>query len=339
MRFHTIVWYKSAMNLRSLSDEILLENTLRLAKRERETTLEVLQHLREVERRSLYAVLAYPSLFEYTVKELKYSAGAAQRRIASMRLLKELPEKEALNVEEKIERGELTLSALSQAQSFFKHEKSTQEEKKEVLLSIENKSTREVERELVARSTDPQIFVAEKLRPVSKTCTELKLLVNEDFLGELEELRAFLAAKYPKASIKELLAYALTQTLKDLRPKAPKVIQETQRINSSKIVEKKLTKAKTLAEKNSNKNSRYIPVQVRREVWQRDRGHCTYVNPLTKKCCSSKHGLELDHIHPHALGGDSSTENMRLRCKAHNQLAAVQSFGRRHMRTFIPRMS
>jgi hypothetical protein len=58
--------------------------------------------------------LAYPSLFEYAVKELKYSSSSAQRRIMSMRLLKEVP-----SLEKKIEEGALNLSTLAQAQSFF----------------------------------------------------------------------------------------------------------------------------------------------------------------------------------------------------------------------------
>lgn len=106
------------MNLKSLSDQNLLENTSRLAQRERELTLEVLQHLREIERRMLFAKLSYSSLFEYAVKELRYSEGAAQRRISSMRLLKELPE-----IEAKVECGALSLCALSQARSFFRQEK------------------------------------------------------------------------------------------------------------------------------------------------------------------------------------------------------------------------
>lgn len=49
------------MNLRSLSDAALQLNTQKLVKNEREMTLEVLRHLREVERRSLFAKLSYSS--------------------------------------------------------------------------------------------------------------------------------------------------------------------------------------------------------------------------------------------------------------------------------------
>ncbi len=301
------------MNLRSLSDDLLLKSTLRLAQKERETTLEVLHHLREVDRRSLFATLAYPSLFEYAVKELKYSASAANRRITSMRLLRELPE-----LEQKVESGVLSLSTLSQAQVFFRQENSSLKSKREVLLSLENKSTREVERELVSRCAEPERLIPEKLRAVSATHTELKLLVEEGFLSKLEELRNHLGSKMPFASVKELLDFAVDRALDDLKPKAPKV--------ASKVAPK--TKAAT----------RYVPVEVEREVWQRDGGQCSFVNPASKQRCTSKHGLELDHIHPHALGGGQTTNNLRLRCRAHNQLAAVQSFGQDKMATYISRM-
>lgn len=313
------------MDLTHLSDNLLLKNTQHLAQKERETTLEVLHHLREVERRSLFAVLAYQSLFEYAVKELKYSAGAAQRRIVSMRLLKELPE-----IEHKVEKGELSLSALSQAQVFFRQENSSIDAKREILSSLENKSTREVERELVSRCAEPERLIPEKLRAVSATHTELKILVEESFLSELDELRGLLAAKIPSASVKEILAYALKCTLKEIKPKAPK----------SKEKEKTAgcTVKTPLNLQPKPKSNRYVAVEVRRAVWQRDKGQCGFMNPMTKKLCASKHGLELDHIHPHALGGDPTVENLRLRCRAHNQLGAVQSFGRSKMSSFVNRM-
>jgi hypothetical protein len=41
--------------------------------------------------------------------------------------------------------------------------------------------------------------------------------------------------------------------------------------------------------------------------------------------------LELDHVVPKALGGSSEPENLRVRCRAHNQLWAEQVFGRKHV--------
>ena len=38
--------------------------------------------------------------------------------------------------------------------------------------------------------------------------------------------------------------------------------------------------------------------------------------------------LELDHIAPYAVGGQCTVENLRLRCRAHNQRYARQYFGK-----------
>ena len=67
------------------------------------------------------------------------------------------------------------------------------------------------------------------------------------------------------------------------------------------------------------KQSRYIPAQIKRLVWTRDQGQCTYICPETKKKCGSKHFLQIDHIHPYSLGGSSELSNLRLLCAGHNQ--------------------
>lgn len=103
--------------VKRLGDEALLSKIKALVQEERKLTLSILHHLREVERRRLFAALAYPSLFEYAVRELGYSPSAAQRRISAMRLLRELPEMEA-----KIQEGKLSLPVVAQAQSFFHQE-------------------------------------------------------------------------------------------------------------------------------------------------------------------------------------------------------------------------
>jgi hypothetical protein len=95
----------------------LLDKTKQLAAKEREITTEVLWHLKEVSDRRLFSARGYPSLFAYAVKELKYSAAAAGRRLAAMKLLVSVPE-----VASAIETGTLNLSSVCAAQSFFKRE-------------------------------------------------------------------------------------------------------------------------------------------------------------------------------------------------------------------------
>ncbi|MEO8180878.1 MAG: HNH endonuclease signature motif containing protein [Deltaproteobacteria bacterium] len=66
---------------------------------------------------------------------------------------------------------------------------------------------------------------------------------------------------------------------------------------------------------------------MRRNVWQRDAARCTYVDARGQRC-REQAGLEFHHQHPHARGGPSSLENITLRCRSHNALAAEQDFGR-----------
>ena len=66
--------------------------------------------------------------------------------------------------------------------------------------------------------------------------------------------------------------------------------------------------------------SRYIPVAVRREVWRRDNGCCSYVDPHSGRRCGSCYRLEIDHVVPFALGGATELSNLRVRCRAHHRL-------------------
>ena len=73
-----------------------------------------------------------------------------------------------------------------------------------------------------------------------------------------------------------------------------------------------------------------IPAAVRREVWERDQGRCTW--PLDSGgCCGSMHRLELDHIIPWARFGEPKTDKLRVVYATLNRLAARQAFGPRWM--------
>ena len=84
------------------------------------------------------------------------------------------------------------------------------------------------------------------------------------------------------------------------------------------------------AEKNSASLPTSIPAEVRRQVWERDGGRCAWTAPDGTRC-GSRWQLELNHVQPRALGGPSTLENLRLRCRAHNLLHAEHLFGRGHM--------
>jgi len=159
------------LHLNKLSDQELLGKTKQLVKQESELLINILELLREVERRRLYSELGYKSLFEYAVKELKYSEGQSGRRIQALRLVKEIPE-----VENKIETGKLSLSNICRAQSFFRQSKKDintpslkKQDKIEILKKLENKSSRAGEKVLIALS--PKMALPKKNNELLITST------------------------------------------------------------------------------------------------------------------------------------------------------------------------
>jgi 5-methylcytosine-specific restriction endonuclease McrA len=75
----------------------------------------------------------------------------------------------------------------------------------------------------------------------------------------------------------------------------------------------------------SSAGSRYIPAAVKRAVWSRDGGQCTFVG--TRGRCTERGFLEFHHIVPFAAGGETTVENLTLYCRAHNQHEGAQFFG------------
>lgn len=76
---------------------------------------------------------------------------------------------------------------------------------------------------------------------------------------------------------------------------------------------------------------RAVPARVKRAVWARDGGECTFVSNRGLRC-PARHLLEFDHVLPVARGGGASVADIRMRCRAHNQYEAERAFGAAFMR-------
>ena len=55
----------------------------------------------------------------------------------------------------------------------------------------------------------------------------------------------------------------------------------------------------------------------------------------TGECCDSKYFVEEDHITAEAMGGEYTVENLRLRCRAHNQRHAIETFSAEKMNRYL----
>ena len=328
--------------LHSMGDSELLLRTKDAVKEERKLMLEVLHLLREVDRRRLYAMLGFSSLYEYAIKELAYSGGAAHRRIEAMRLLREVPE-----VESKLADGALNLSTLSTVQSFLKEEKKqnhktyTQQEKHDLLEKLEGKSTREAEKLLATVSPQAMIGKLERERAVSATQTEIKIVLDDELKKMLERARDLIACpQNPNptyAVIFEKLAKFYLDKKDPLR-KLPSSESATSEIDEAEAMAPapgpQSIKTETTPPKNPH--SRYIKTNYKHQLFQRANGQCEYVDQNTGRRCQATRGLQVDHIKPHACNGSNELSNLSLACPMHNQLRAIKYFGAHKMSRYVP---
>ena len=73
------------------------------------------------------------------------------------------------------------------------------------------------------------------------------------------------------------------------------------------------------------KRTRHIPMDVRRAVVERDGLRCTFSDDRGHRCDATSM-LELHHVDAFGKGGEHSVENVTLRCRAHNAMAAREDF-------------
>lgn len=140
--------------LSALSNRELLSRLQTLVRKERSTTLDILLHLNEVERRNLFLELGYGSMFDYCTRHLKYSASAAGRRIQTARCLRQFPEVHAL-----LSSGDVNLSTIALIAPVLRSDN-----KRILLEEIRNKSQREVD--AVAARYRPPVQLRDRVRPV-----------------------------------------------------------------------------------------------------------------------------------------------------------------------------
>ena len=82
--------------------------------------------------------------------------------------------------------------------------------------------------------------------------------------------------------------------------------------------------------------SPHVSAEVRRAVWERDQGRCSYVDERGRRCEERRY-LEFDHELPRARGGRTTTKNLRLLCWAHNQQSARKAYGAEYVEERVRR--
>lgn len=308
--------------VKRMNDQQLIASTDKLVSEERRITLEVLQHLREIEVRRLFVDLGFESMYRYCIQRLKYSEGEAQRRLSSARLLRELPE-----IEAQIQSGNLNMTNLSAVQSFVRAEKLadkalTREEKLELIAAVENKSTRQVKTELIQQSHQPALladkFQMSAMANQPVVLTKFETTLTNENLELLQEFRNLYAHDLQDLSNNSVLVYLPKTAVQHKKQKLGLV---------EKVPRKPNAPLPSAAKAKIEKQRKPLTAKVKRMVWKRANACCEHIDSNSKNRCTSKFALETDHIIAVALGGSNDAENLQLLCRAHNSRRSITTFG------------
>jgi hypothetical protein len=300
--------------LRALSDDALLARLDALVAQERESMVDVVEHLMEMERRELAVDRAYPSLFIYCVKKLGYSEAAAFARIRAARAAARFPD-----VLIRLRSGDLHLDSVVRLYPYLDQENCAQlleqasgASKMEVLtlvaeLQPEPEARRDVIVPVAPSRAEPTAEAAHILAPPQH---RFHFTADAELLHLVEKLRGHLRHKIPDGRLESIFKEAAQSLLARIEREKNVLTQPTR----SKVV---------------RQGSRFVPKGIKREVWTREGGRCAYSDPSGRRC-ESREALEYDHIVAWADGGRSdTTDNIRLLCRAHNQRLGRRRFGPR----------
>ena len=121
---------------------------------------------------------------------------------------------------------------------------------------------------------------------------------SEELRDKLERLQALM----PGVDLASIIDAAVSEKLERL---------EAKRYGKTNKPKKNLEDADT------SPGVRGISAPVKRAVWARDRGQCTFINAQGKRC-RERHRLEFHHDEPYALGGSVKLEARTMYdCCAH----------------------
>ncbi|MEW6055390.1 MAG: HNH endonuclease [Bdellovibrionota bacterium] len=305
--------------LPELTNNELLLATKRSVEHEREAMIAVLEHLNEIKKRKVHLELGYSSLHEFCVNELKYSDGAAYRRISALHLIGELPQAKGA-----LENGVLSLSNAATLQTHFKKSQMQINAKEALLTAVQGKSKRECEKILFAAA---QARGSEGHHGLAvNTLTKLEFLADQALTQDLKRLSELLAI--PQTDLSALIKRIARIALQAIDP----VLKKTRKPVTSSAEDHVANPATDVIPQEPIKASpvklRYIPAYLKKQIWIRDQSQCAYTHPESKRRCTSRFRLEIDHIKPVAHGGRSTLENLRLLCFHHNQYAAEEILGK-----------
>lgn len=174
-----------------------------------------------------------------------------------------------------------------------------------------------------ATAAAPATTVVPASTPRASTERRVSLVATPKLQGLLDRARALLAHTEDGASATAVVERALEVLVTTLEKKRFGVGARPRRTEPSSDAPKTRP---TVSERPRADRRKAVAAAVRRAVYERDGGRCTFVGSSGHRCAEIR-ALQLHHPEPWATGGPDTLDNVTLHCRAHNALLARRDFG------------
>ncbi len=318
---------RTIRSLFSLTPHQLLTETRQLLVVRSANTADLLEHLAEIDSRSLHVEAAYGSTQAFCVGELGLNPDSAEKWIQAARAVRRVPALLAAVAD-----GRLHLSAVVLLAPHADADNAD-----EMIAFASTHSCADIRAWNAARaqhaSATPDLLAQVVANHQSEPDSNPVMSSPRD-----DEVSVAPVASAPPPPAPRVLTFTVPAELADAYRAALalapyEVARDPARAFAhmlaawrAQLEKRRCAATSRPARRRSAGEGRSVPAEVKREVWERDGGQCTYVSDKGRRC-ERRHQLELDHVTPIARGGRSTADNLRLRCRAHNQLEAERTFG------------
>ena len=324
-------------SLSQLTDQALDRGLASVVGEDHATTASLLAYLAEADLRRRFAVLGYESMFAFCVRGLHMSEDVAYKRIRVARLVREhaviLPA---------VAEGRVSLSALLLLSAHLTAESATG-----LIEAATHLTNAQVEVLIAERFPQPDLATLVQPLPTPTSAGELAVrrVVPSGLPQAPEEMEPLpqRSRPAPLSPGRFALQFTISQAVHDKLRRAKELLGHAVAPGDLEAVldcaletliesleKQKFARTDHPRRPRKSSNPRYIPAQVKRAVRERDGDQCTFRSEAGVRC-GARFDIEFDHIQPVARGGQSTVDNLRLRCRAHNRLEADRAYGERYM--------
>jgi len=170
--------------------------------------------------------------------------------------------------------------------------------------------------------------------PLSPESYKIEFTGDAETVYVLRKLQDLLSHQVPNGDLAVIIKEALVERLKQVERK--RFGKGKRSIPRAKTSDGVASSSESAAGEETQ--SRYIPLEIKNAVWERDQGHCAFV-ARNGRHCSERKWIEFHHVVPFAWGGQSTVDNIELRCRTHNAYEGELIFGKVLRKSSLKRRS